>query len=63
MAQSFTIVDLLIKLFDWSTCFAISNLFKSKEKHPAREQEKKKVRAKVQTKDHTLQHRTHNKEP
>jgi hypothetical protein len=32
MAQSFTIVDLLLKLFDWFTCFAISNLFKSNYK-------------------------------
>ncbi len=34
-----------------------------KEKHPAREQEKKKERTKVQTKDHTPNCRTHNGEP
>jgi hypothetical protein len=34
-----------------------------KEKHPAREQEKKKERIEVQTKDHNPKCRTHNGEP
>jgi large-conductance mechanosensitive channel len=34
-----------------------------KEKHPARDQEKKKERTEIQTKDHIQECRTHNGEP